>query len=132
MVDLEEILICQEHEAPYIIGNLDIKRGKGKLLLQFTVICPVDQKLEKISVELPSEEMEKYYQFLADKTFRCEKCFREAEILDAVIHKTKVDIYLKCIEHGRLITREISPEIYDKIRFAWDTKDLKKEEEKIY
>ncbi|NVM29431.1 MAG: hypothetical protein HWN65_11380 [Candidatus Helarchaeota archaeon] len=132
MLDLDEILKCKEHEAPYLICNFRAKKGTDVLLSELTVICPVDQQIETISNELPLNELENLYFPIADKIFRCEKCFREAEILDTAITKKKVTIFLSCPEHGRLITREISPIIYDKIRFLWDTKDIKEEKEQIY
>ena len=130
MVDLDELLTCAEHEAPYLISNLKAKIGKTKAVCDFTVICPVDQKLETLSAEL--KVVEDLYLSMADKIYRCEKCFREAEVLDSIIEKDKVSIYLSCVEHGRLITREISPAIYDKIKYAWDMKDVKEEKERTY
>jgi len=133
MTDLEEILKCAEHEAPFLICGIAAKKGKGKLLCDFTVICPVDQKIEKKAVELLSIELKNLNLALADKIFRCEKCFREAEIQEIVIEKKgEVSIYLSCPQDGRLIIREISPELYDGIRNAWNMKDVKKEEKKTY
>lgn len=132
MAEIEETLKCSEHEAPYLICNITTKKGKKKLVCEFTVVCPVDQKMEKIPIELSFEDLKKLNLVLADKIFRCEKCFGEAEIRDTVIGKSKVSIYLACPQHGSLITREISPEVYDGIRIAWDMKDVKREEEKTY
>ena len=132
MTDLDEFLKCQEHEAPYLICNLQIRKVKKIISYEFTVICPVDQEIKKLSAELSPDELEELYLPLADKIFRCEKCFREAEILETIIEKIKASIYLSCVEHGRLITREISTRIYDKIRFAWDMKDVKEEKERTY
>jgi len=131
MAELNETLKCIEHEAPYLIVTITVKKGKKKFLSEFTLICPFDQKKEKILIELSVDDLKKINFTLADKIFRCEKCFREAEIQETVKEK-KISIYLSCPQHGRLITREISPEVYDGIRNAWDMKDVKKEEEKIY
>lgn len=132
MVDIDEILQCKEHEAPYLICILQGKKGKEVAQYEITTICPVDQKMENISLEIPLTELEDTYMPLADKIFRCEKCFREAEILDVAIEKKKVTIFLSCVEHGRLVIRELTPEIYDKVRFAWDMKDVKEEVERTY
>lgn len=132
MTDLDETLKCGEHEAPYLICNIGVVKGKAGPSYEFMVVCPVDQKIETIPVSLSPEEIEKLLLPLADKTFRCEKCFREAEILDVAMKKKSVSVFLSCPEHGRLITREITTKLYDKIRYAWDMKDFVKEEEKIY
>ncbi|NVM55540.1 MAG: hypothetical protein HWN66_17670 [Candidatus Helarchaeota archaeon] len=132
MVDLDELLKCKEHEAPYLICNIKTKKGKNTLTCEATVVCPVDQQIETTSLVFFYEDLMDLYLPLADKIFRCEECFREAEVLDTAITKKNVTIYLTCPEHGRLITREISSEIYDKIRYEWNIKDIKKEEEKIY
>ena len=126
MVDLDEKLKCEEHEAPYLIGELKAKQGKYAVACEFVTICPVDQMLNTISLEIPNEELEDLYMPLADKIFRCEKCFREATIDETVIDKKVVTVYLSCPEHGRLINRGISPVLYDKIRFVWDMKDVEK------
>lgn len=123
---------CKEHEAPYLICNFKAKKGKDTLISELTIICPVDQQIETITIELILNKLEDLYFPIADKIFRCEKCFREAKILDVAITKKKVTIFLSCPEHGRLITREISPIIYDKVRYLWDTKDMKEEKEEIY
>jgi hypothetical protein len=91
----------------------------------------VDQKLADLKIDLDVKNLDKLYLPLADKIFRCEKCFREANILDVAISK-EVKVFLSCKEHGRLITREIDREIYDKIKFAWDMKDLEIETERTY
>ncbi|MHA1277433.1 MAG: hypothetical protein ACTSQI_19705 [Candidatus Helarchaeota archaeon] len=132
MVDLDELLKCAEHDAPYLIIKLDMRREKKTIFYTFTVICPVDQNLSKITTELSQDKLEKLYLPLADKIYRCEKCFREAQVEDVAIEKKKVSIFLSCVEHGRLIIREIHPRIYDKIKFIWDMKDVKKEEERTY
>ena len=132
MVDLDAFLKCEEHKAPYLISILKKIREKKNILWEFTVICPVDQQLNTLSLDISDQELESLSLPLGDKIFRCEKCFREAEILDVVIEKLKVSIFVSCVEHGRLITREISSDIYDKIKFAWDMKDVRVEEEKTY
>ncbi len=133
MTNLDEALRCSEHEAPYIIYNIvTLRKGRDKLDCEFTVACPVDQKIEKKPVELLFNELKKLNLGLADKIFRCEKCFREAEIKEAIKEKKVVKVYLSCPQHGMLIIREISPDLYDGIRFAWDMKDVKKEEAKTY
>ena len=115
-----------------IICNLFGRKGKTKAIYEATVICPVDQKMDTIPLELTLEELEEAYLPLADKIFRCEKCFRETEILDTAVTKKQVNIFVSCKEHGRLIIRELSPGIYDKIKFAWDMKDVKEEKERTY
>ena len=133
MTNLDESLKCEEHEAPFLICNLVTKEGKEALACDFTVICPVDQKIESLTMMLPLNELDDLYLPLSDKIFRCEKCFRETAIEDvAKFGKKIVHIFLSCPEHGRLITREISPGIYDKIRYVWDTKDIKEVKEKTY
>jgi len=133
MTNLDETLRCGEHESPYIICNIVIlKKSREKLDCEFTVICPVDQKLEKKPVELLLADLKKLNLGLADKIFRCEKCFREVEIKEAIKEKKVVSLYLSCPQHGTLIIREISPDLYDGIRFAWDMKNVKKEEAKTY
>ena len=132
MPDLDEVLKCSEHEAPLLICNIGVVKGKAGPSYEFTVVCPVDQKIETISVNFSPEEIEKLLLSLADKTFRCEKCFREVEILDVAMKKKTVSVFLSCPEHGHLITREITTKLYDKIRYAWDMKDVVKEEERIY
>jgi hypothetical protein len=132
-VNLDETLKCSEHESPFIICNIVIlRKGKDKLDCEFTVACPVDQKIEKKTVELLLADLKKLNLGLADKIFRCEKCFREAKIEEAIKEKKAVSVYLFCPQHGKLIIREISPDLYDGIRFAWDMKDVKKEEAKTY
>lgn len=132
MIDLDEILKCAEHDAPELVCKITTKKGKGKFECEFTVVCAVDQKLERKPVELSFDDLNKLNLALADKVFRCEKCFREAKIQDTVIEKKGVSIYLSCPQDGSLIIREISPAVYDGIRLAWDMKDVKKEEEKVY
>ena len=133
MTDLDAMLKCTEHDAPELVCKITTKKGKGKFVCEFTVVCPVDQKLEKKPLELLSTELKNLNLALANKIFRCEKCFREAEIQETVIEKKGgVSIYLSCPQDGRLIIREISPELYDGIRNAWDIKDVKKEEAKTY
>jgi hypothetical protein len=132
MVDLDQLLKCKDHEAPYLIIKIEMRRVKKSTLYDFTVICPVDQNLSTITTEFQDEELEKLYLPLADKIYRCEKCFREADVEDAAIERSKVSIFLSCVEHGRLIIREIHPRIYDKIKFAWDMRGVEKLEEKTY
>jgi hypothetical protein len=133
MTNLDETLRCDEHESPYIICNIvTLKKGKEKLDCEFTVACPVDQKIEKKHVELLLNELKKLNLSLADKIFRCEKCFREAQIKEAIKEKKVVQVYLFCPQHGMLIIREISPDLYDGIRFAWDMKNVKKEQAQTY
>jgi hypothetical protein len=129
-VNIEEVLKCEEHEAPYLICVLKSKKEKDTVSCEITAICPVDQQMATRPLSIPLGEIEKWNFPLADKIFRCEKCFREATIQDTAIGKRSVIIYLSCPEHGFLIERDISIELYDGIRFAWDTKDLK--EEKSY
>ncbi len=132
MVDLDELLKCEEHNAPYLIVKLKLTRDKKGMHYIFTVICPVDQNISIIEADFPDEELEKLYLPLADKIYRCEKCFREATVEDAAIGKSKVRVFLSCVEHGRLIIREIHTWIYDKIKFAWDMRGVEKVEEKTY
>ncbi len=132
MTDLDEILKCKEHEAPLLICNIRRRRKKDSFVRETIVVCPVDQKLETISLDLPPEDLDKLYLPLADKIYRCEKCFREAELIDTAITKKLVTLFLKCTEHGPLITREIASDLFDKIKYAWDMKDVKNEKERIY
>lgn len=131
MSKLDE-LRCEEHEAPYLICNLKRRTKRDSFNHEIVVVCPVDQKLETLTIELQPKELDDLYLPLADKIFRCEKCYREIEILDVAITKKLVSIYVSCSEHGHLITREIDPSLYDKIKFAWDTKDMKEEVEQTY
>ena len=128
-MDLDEDLKCEEHEAPYLICVLKSKKEKDHMACEIYAICPVDQKMETRSLDIPIEEIEKLNLPLADKIFRCEKCFREANIQDIAMGKKSVIIYLACPEHGFLIERDISNDLYDGIRFAWDTKDQKLQKE---
>ena len=133
MSNLDETLKCNEHESPFIICNIAItKKSKDKLSCEFTVTCPVDQKIEKKSIEILLADLKKLNLGLADKIFRCEKCFREASIKEAIKGKKIVQVYLYCPQHGMLIIREINPELYDGIRFAWDMKNVKKEHAQTY
>ncbi len=132
MTNLDDLLKCKEHEAPYLICTLQAKRGKTKINCEFRVICPVDQKLEKILGEFSIEELENLYFPIADKIFRCEKCFGETTIQETIIEKAKVNLFLSCAQHGRLITREIGLEVYDKIRSTWDMKNVRKDVERTY
>ena len=132
MIDLDEILKCKEHEAPLIICTIRRRRKKDSFARETIVVCPVDQKLETIALEVPPEELDDLALPLADKIFRCEKCFREAEFLDTAVTKKSVSLYIQCSEHGQLIMREIATDLYDKIKNAWDMKGVKPEEEKLY
>lgn len=129
---MDTILKCKEHQAPLIICNIGRIKSKNSIEREIRLVCPVDQQLETMTLELKPEELEGLYLSLADKIFRCEKCFRETEIIDIVITKKIVKMFISCAQHGPLIIREIAADLYDKIKYAWDTKDIKVEEERIY
>ena len=132
MMNLDETLKCGEHQSPFIICNITTKKTRDKLSCEFTVACPVDQKIERKPVEILLADLKKLNLGLADKIFRCEKCFREATIKEAIKEKKVVQVYLSCPRHGMLIIREISPDLYGGVRFAWDMKDVKKEQAQTY